>query len=237
MIVDALMVADVGDAGAGGIARDVLARSDAAGIDRCLVAPAEAGTGAAALTEAATGTPRLSVLAHVDLRRDGARGRVAAAVGDGAACGLFLDPAADGIELQAAGRILADAGEAAPVIVAAGEPGTSEPADLAAFARAVAPTPVLATNGGQADVSGRQVGAVEAALEQAPNLLLLSGGLYREDLLVRAATRWSRPRILFGSFSPRFDARLERFRVTAAGLPSDVADAVLGGLAARLFGA
>ena len=151
--------------------------------------------------------------------------------------GVYVDPEPSRTPLPEAQGPLEVAGSwRMPLVVAAGLPGLSGPEQLAAAARAHPDVTFVASNGGQLDVSGADVDAIRTVLRRHPNVYVLSGGVYREDLLIDLALAAGGPRVLFGSFAPRFDQRLELFRIRAAPLPADVAALVLGGLACRLFG-
>lgn len=243
MIVDALTLAGDGQLGPGLPLGALLEDCDAAGVDRVVAAPARPAPGHVQdandrLAQARLDTSgRVASLGRVCLDDPVAAAPEAERCLDELGCaGLFLHPAEDGRPVDRGGDCLAvAAAHDAPVVVAAGWPSFSEPMQLAGLAAAFPGTTLVASNGGHLDVSGGSLAVVRTALLAAPNLFVLSGGLYRQDFLEWCALAFDAPRVLLGSFAPWFDQRLERFRVAAADLPAQVRDQVEGGAAAGLF--
>ncbi len=152
------------------------------------------------------------------------------------AAGLFLHPGEEVFPIRrAAGVMRVAARRRAPVIVAAGCFAVSEPLQIAEVAEAFPDVPVVMTTGGQMNVSG--VSFVEAwtALDRTRNLHVLTNGVYRQDVLERLTGDLDHRRVLYGSFAPVFDMRLERRRVSAARMPPRARAAVEHDNAARLF--
>jgi predicted TIM-barrel fold metal-dependent hydrolase len=218
---------------------------DAAGIDRaiaCPVKPIDYDLGAAnqvvAQAVAAAGG-RLTGFARVDpLRGDQARRDLAYALEELGLRGVFLHPWEEtfriaGPHVDAVVALAAERG--IPVIVAAGYPWLSEALQVSALAHRFPEVTFLATNGLQLNISGLGQVDAELALAEAPNLLIQTAGVYREDFLEGVVRRFGCRRVLFASGYPLLEPRLEVRRVVwAAFSPADAA-AVLGGNAERLF--
>ena len=72
-------------------------------------------------------------------------------------------------------------------------------------------------------------------MQRAPNLHVMTDGVYRQDFIERLAGEPRSPRLLAGSFAPYFDLGYERRRVVNARLDAAARALVEGGNAARLF--
>jgi predicted TIM-barrel fold metal-dependent hydrolase len=229
VIVDSLSVLDDG----------LLDALDAAGIDLAIVCPPRArGHGyevendrvAAAVAEH---PDRLVGFARVDPLAPGANRELERARSLGLR-GLFLHPWEDTFRITdpAVDRLIGEL----PVIVATGYPWVSEGLQVGELARRHPDTVVVATNGGQINISG--LGQVDAqlALERCPNLCVQTSGVYREDFLEGVVASFGAGRLLYASAWPSFDPRLELLRVRwAPGLDDDARTAILGANAEALF--
>ena len=229
MIVDSLAFLDGG----------LLEALDAAGIDRAIVCPGRArgvgyDRGNDRVAAAVAGSPdRLIGFARVDPLAPGAEAEVRRARGLGLQ-GLFLHPWEDTFRITDR-AVDALVGEG-PVIVAAGYPWVSEGLQVAEFARRHPQATVVATNGGQINISGLGQTDAELALAEAPNLCLQTTGVYREDFLEGVVARFGPERLLFASGFPRFDPRLELLRLTwARAFGDEPRSAILGGNARRIL--
>ena len=149
--------------------------------------------------------------------------------------GLFLHPWEDSFRIS---DPVVDAviTPGVPVIVAAGYPWVSEGLQVGELARRHPQTTFVATNGAQINISGLGQQDAELALEVAPNLLLQTSGVYREDFIEGVVTRFGAERLLYASAWPRFDPRLELLRIRwAPNLDEEAKAAILGENVARLL--
>jgi predicted TIM-barrel fold metal-dependent hydrolase len=95
---------------------------------------------------------------------------------------------------------------------------------------------VVATNGGQINISGLGQVDAELALAENANLVVQTTGVYREDFLEGVVRRFGPERLLYASGFPHFDPRLEVLRVRwAPNLDDHSRGLVLGGNAERLL--
>jgi predicted TIM-barrel fold metal-dependent hydrolase len=152
--------------------------------------------------------------------------------------GLYLQPREEvfAINDPRVDRVVAVAAAAGrPVIVAAGHPWLSEAPQVAELAGRFPDTIFVLTNGGQLNISG--LGQLDAlfALESRPNLVLQTGGVYRQDFIEGVVRRFGADRMMFASNSPQLDPAYEILRARAAHLTDEEKSAVLGGTAARVF--
>jgi predicted TIM-barrel fold metal-dependent hydrolase len=230
VIVDSLTFLDDG----------LLDALDLAGIDRAVVcAPRARGEDYSALNDrvaaAVEAQPtRLTGFARVDPLTPGAEAELDRALGLGLR-GLFLHPWEDCFRItDPAVDALVGPGL---VIVATGYPWVSEGLQVGRFAQRHPETTVIATNGGQINISGLGQQDAELALEACPNLFLQTSGVYREDFIEGVVARFGAERVLYASAFPRFDPRLELLRVMwAPRLDKGARRAILGDNFAALAG-
>lgn len=181
---------------------------------------------------------RLAVLARVDPWEPDALPAAERALAAGAA-GLFLHPweetfrVTDSSLLGPFLRLLASAGK--PVVVEAGFPWVSEPAQLAELAVRHPDVTVVGTRGGHMNMSGISGQTAMQALRRAPNLHVLTSGVYRQDWLTEVVESLGAGRLCYGSLAPALDPRLELLRPQAF-TDAAVRDELLHGTATRLFG-
>jgi predicted TIM-barrel fold metal-dependent hydrolase len=217
----------------------------AAGIDAAVVAPPHPPDGdlrraTAEVAEAARSSGgALAALARVD-PWDGQEGldHLAEAIESLGVRGVFLHPAEENFPILApVVRPVVDAAAAAglPVVVASGYPWLSEPIQVAALARQAPSIPVVATNGGQYNISGLSQADAELALQH-ENVHILTTGVYREDFLQNVVSRFGADRVLFGSGAPLFDLRYELLRVEKLDVPEVARTQLLSANSSRLFG-
>ncbi|WP_028922077.1 amidohydrolase family protein [Pseudonocardia acaciae] len=185
-----------------------------------------------------TGPVRIAVLARVDPWEPGAVRAARDALAAGAV-GLFLHPWEETFRIndhELLGplmRLLAEAGK--PVVAEAGFPWVSEPAQLADLAARHPDVAVVGTRGGHMNMSGLSGQTALRALRAAPNLHLLTSGVYRQDWLRSVVDELGAERLCYGSLAPVLDPRLELARPSAFPEPA-VRDQLLSGTATRLFG-
>lgn len=245
MIVDSLTYVGRSIFGHAATAAELLAAADAAGIDHVIACPVKphdydlhAANEVVAEAVAVAGA-RVTGVARVDpLRGDEARRGLAHALDELGLRGLFLHPweetfritdrRVDGVVELARERGL-------PVIVAAGYPWLAEALQVSALARRFPEVTFVATNGLQLNISGLGQVDAELALAEAPNLLIQTAGVYREDFLEGVVRRFGAGRVLFASGYPLLEPRLEVRRVQWAAFSAGDAAALLGGNAERVF--
>lgn len=154
--------------------------------------------------------------------------------------GVLLHPWEESFDIGgdaavAVAAVAADLG--LPLVIPSGFPWRSEALQVAELAARFPDLTVVMTNGGQLNMSGLAGGDVDKALGGAPNLVVQSSGLYRQDFLDAAVARFGADRVAFGSSTPYFDMRLEaaRARLIACRSYEDRA-MVLAGNTRRWFG-
>ena len=242
MIVDALIAVGENRFGPDITPTDALALCDRLGVDRAVAAPARPmdyhlGPANEGLALAAAGSGgRLAALGRVD-PLDGER-----AVAEATRCleelgcaGLFLHPGEEAFRVTAAGEVLEVArGHAAPVVIASGFFGLSEPLQVAQLADDFPDVPLVMTTGGQINISGLSMVDAALALRSHPNLHVMTNGEYRQDFIEQLAG--SDPaRVVYASFAPWFDPAFELRRIRSARMSDAARRAVEGDNAARLF--
>jgi predicted TIM-barrel fold metal-dependent hydrolase len=223
---------------------ELLTRMDATGIGRTVAVSARppeydlrpANDAAAALQ---TEHPdRIIGLGRVDANQPGAAEETRRCLVDLGLRGVFLHPreevfAVSGPNLDPVLSTCAEFG--APVVVASGFPWVSEALQVADLASRHPEVTVVMTGGGQLNISG--LGQTDAllALEQCPNLLVQTNGVYRQDFIESVTRRFGADRVMFASASPQFDQGYELLRVRLADLDEPAKASLLGGTASRVF--
>lgn len=245
MIVDSLAFLGESLFGPRATAAELLAVMDELRVDRAVVCPLrprgyQLGPANELVAEAVRAHPgRLAGFARVDPNLgEQACAELDRALGELALRGLFLHPWEETFRVSspAAAPVLELARErSVPVVVAAGYPWLSEGLQLGEVARRFPGLTLVATNGGQINVSGLGQTDVELALAASPNLAVQTAGVYREDFLENVVARYGADRLLYASGFPFFDPRLEILRPRSMRVGDDVRAAVLGGNAARLL--
>lgn len=224
---------------------DLLRTLDGAGIDRAVAVPAKPrgyhlGPANDLVAAAARAHPdRLTGFARVDpnLGTDAVR-ELERCFGTLGLAGLFLHPWEETFRVSApfVDPVVEVAREhGRPAIVAAGYPFLSEGLQVGELAHRFPDVPVVATNGGQLNISGLGQTDVELALEANANLSVQTAGVYREDFLENVVARFGADRLLFSSAFPVYDPRLEVRRGQWMHVDEDARAAVLGGNAARIL--
>lgn len=181
---------------------------------------------------------RVRALARVDPLDPDAAHYARAALSAGCV-GLYLDPWSDSYSIVNNARVewMMDIAAIAdvPIVVESGYPWVSEPAQVAACARAHPDVTFVATRGLQMNMSGLALQTATTALQDNPRLHLLTSGVYRQDWIEELCGLGLSSRLLFASMSPAFDAVLEWERV--AQVTSDEARRTIAeGNAERVFG-
>jgi hypothetical protein len=241
-VVDALVYAGPSRFGAGRTLDELRADARGLGLEGLVAAPARPpdqdlarASGELAHRCAETGE---RALARLDPWDDRAAQALTELVADAGVAGLLLHPWEETFRANHP-RAIALAGTAAEagltIVVEAGHPLLGEALAVAELARAVAPTPVVATRALQLNMSGLGQRSADMALEAAPNLHVHAAGMYRQDWLEQTIAAIGAERVLFGSLAPVFDQRMELARLLEAPLSDDDRERVLAGNALRLF--
>ncbi|HYY87886.1 MAG TPA: amidohydrolase family protein [Chloroflexota bacterium] len=223
---------------------ELLARLDAADVERAVVCPVKPRGYHLApandlVAEAAARQQRFVGLARVDPHfEDDALRELDRAVETLGLRGLFLhpweetfrvnDPRVDPLLRRCADLDV-------PVLIATGYPWLSEAAQVGDLARRFPSVPIVMTHGGQINISGLGQADAFDVLRRYPNVNIETSGVYRQDFLLDVATDLGAERVLFGSNSPRMDMRLEVQRARWADLPEAARALILGNNAWRVF--
>ncbi len=164
--------------------------------------------------------------------------RFEAAIEGGAVCGIFLHPWEENfpVEGAVARPIFAKAAQyALPVMISGGHVRVSTAWQIGAVARRFPSVTIIATSGGQINISGAALYEAEVMLREHRNVLMETSGIYREDFIEDMAREFGAGRILFGSNAPIFDLELELLRVKKAHLPLESIERIAGGNAEALL--
>jgi uncharacterized protein len=185
------------------------------------------------------GNARFAGLARVDPRlRDAAYREFERALTELGLRGLFLHPWEENFPITApyVQPLMEIAGErGVPVVVASGYPWVSEALQVGRLAAQNPAVTIIATNGGQVNISGLGQTNAELALANNDNLLLQTAGVYRQDFLEMIVTRYGPDRLLFAGAFPWMDPRLEVLRVRWAHFSDAEKESILSKNADRIF--
>jgi uncharacterized protein len=225
-------------------ADQLLARLDSAHIQLAVVCPAkppgyhlEAANDFVA--EVCQRHTRFAGLARVDPHQgDRALRELDRALGELGLGGLFLHPWEETFRINSREvdpLVTKCAAHDVPVLIATGYPWVSEAAQVGDVARRYPDVSFVMTHGGQINISGLgQMDAFEV-LRRNPNVFMETSGVYRQDFILDVVNEIGPERVLFGSNSPRMDARLEVERVHRADVGEDARQLMLEGNARRIF--
>jgi predicted TIM-barrel fold metal-dependent hydrolase len=246
MIVDSLTFLGDGLFGRHADAPSLLAALDAAGIDRAVVAPLKPrdyafGPANKAIAETVKQhADRLIGFARVDpWQGPQARQELEHAVHELGLRGLFVHPWEECFQVTSGvlDPLLEFANqEHLPVTIATGFPSLSEALQVGHVAGRFPDVPIIATHGGQINISGLGTFDADLALGRYSNLAIQTTGVYREDFLESMVQKHGAHRVLFASCYPLFDPRFEVLRGKWAHLDEGARSAILGGNAKRLLG-
>jgi uncharacterized protein len=245
MIVDSLTFFGDGLFGHQVDATRLLHAMDGAGVQRAIVTslkprdylygPANERLASAIRTHA----DRLTGFARVDpWQGSQARQDLEWALGDLGMRGLFLHPWEECFQVTSSvvDPVMQVAQQhGVPVIVATGFPWLSEALQVGALAQRYRDVRIIASHGGQINISGLGTFDADIALRRHPNLSIQTTGVYREDFLENMVARHGAARVLFASGFPFFDPRYEVLRPESAHLDDPQRQAILGGNAEALL--
>jgi predicted TIM-barrel fold metal-dependent hydrolase len=245
MIVDSLTFLGDSIFGRSTTAAELIAQLDEAGVDRAVACPAKPrgyhfGPANDAVAESVRAHPeRLIGVARVDPLQPDAAAELERALTELGLKGVFLHPWEETFRIN---DRLVDAvvevarTHAVPVLVGAGYPWLSEGLQVGDLVRRFPDVTFVATNGLQINIAGLGQLDAELALQDNPNLVIQTSGVYREDFIEGMVERIGLERVLYASGAPLFDPRLELLRVQWADFTAEQQEALLYGNAARIFG-
>lgn len=209
----------------------------------CPVRPREGHLASAneAVAAAVQAEPRrFSGFARVDpWLRDAALAELERAVDQLRLSGLLLDPWEDRFVIS---DTLVDpivehaTRRGLPILIAGGYANTSHPTQIGALAKRHPEARLIATHGGQLNISGLLLGDARTLLQNCANVSIETSGVYREDFIEDTVAEFGAHRVFFGSSAPVFDQRLEVLRIRLAHLPDEAKAAVGYRNAAQLLG-
>ena len=115
-----------------------------------------------------------------------------------------------------------------PLLLAGGYPGCSHPSQIGDLARQFPEVTIIATHGGQLNISGLLLADAGRMLRANHNVIMETSGIYREDFIEDTVAELGSARVVFGSNAPYMDQGFEAARVRLAHL-SDAAKGAIGG--------
>jgi predicted TIM-barrel fold metal-dependent hydrolase len=113
-----------------------------------------------------------------------------------------------------------------PLLLAGGYPQFSHPSQIGDLARQFPDVTIIATHGGQVNISGLLLADASRMLRANPNVLMETSGIYREDFIEDTVKALGPQRVVFGSNAPYMDQGFETLRVRLAHLTDTEKQAV-----------
>lgn len=123
-----------------------------------------------------------------------------------------------------------------PLLLAGGYPGFSHPSQVGDLARQFPEVTIIATHGGQLNISGMLLADAGRMLRANPNVIMETSGIYREDFIEDTVAELGPERVLFGSNAPYLDQGFEAARVRLAHLDPSTKAAMGSGNIERILG-
>jgi len=123
-----------------------------------------------------------------------------------------------------------------PLLLAGGYPGFSHPSQIGDLARQFPPVTIIATHGGQLNISGMLLADAGRMLRANANVIMETSGIYREDFIEDTVAELGPGRVLFGSNAPYLDQGFEAARVRLAHLDAETKVAMGAGNIERILG-
>lgn len=108
-----------------------------------------------------------------------------------------------------------------PLLLAGGYPGFSHPSQIGDLARQFRDVTIVATHGGQLNISGLLLADAGRMLRSNPNVIMETSGIYREDFIEDTVKELGAERVVFGSNAPYMDPGFEALRIRLAHLSND----------------
>jgi predicted TIM-barrel fold metal-dependent hydrolase len=123
-----------------------------------------------------------------------------------------------------------------PLLLAGGYPGFSHPSQIGDLARQFPEVIIIATHGGQLNISGLLLAEAGRMLRANPNVIMETSGIYREDFIEDTVAELGPERVVFGSNVPYMDQGYEAARVRLAHLDESTKAAIGRDNLLRIFG-
>jgi predicted TIM-barrel fold metal-dependent hydrolase len=105
-----------------------------------------------------------------------------------------------------------------PLMLAGGYPGFSHPSQIGDLARQFPDVTIIATHGGQLNISGMLLADAGRMLRTHANVIMETSGIYREDFIEDTVGELGAERVVFGSNAPYMDQGFEASRIRLAHL-------------------
>jgi uncharacterized protein len=109
-----------------------------------------------------------------------------------------------------------------PLMIAGGYPTFSHPSQLSDLARQFPNLTIIATHGGQINISGMLLADALRTMRANPNVIMETSGIYREDFIEDTIAELGPERVIWGSNAPYMDQGFETTRVRMAHLDDRV---------------
>jgi predicted TIM-barrel fold metal-dependent hydrolase len=109
-----------------------------------------------------------------------------------------------------------------PLMIAGGYPTFSHPSQLSDLAQQFPKLRIIATHGGQINISGMLLADALRTMRANPNVIMETSGIYREDFIEDTIAELGAERVIWGSNSPYMDQGFETTRVRMAHLSDGV---------------
>jgi len=123
-----------------------------------------------------------------------------------------------------------------PLMIAGGYPVFSHPSQIADLASQFPNLTIIATHGGQINISGVLLADALRTMRANPNVVMETSGIYREDFIEDTVAELGAGRVVWGSNSPYMDQGFETLRVRRAHLDEDAKRQIGGETIRRLCG-
>ena len=120
-----------------------------------------------------------------------------------------------------------------PVMVSGGHVRVSHPRQIECMAKAFPNITFLATSGGQINISGMLMSDAEDMLDNCPNVMVETSGIYRRDFIEQMTKKLGADRVIFGSGVPYFNQEFELERILSAEINEEERKKILGENAMR----
>ena len=153
--------------------------------------------------------------------------------------GLFLHPWEENFQIDSelVDPLLETARKLSiPVMIVGGHVRQSTAWQIGELASRHPKVTIIATSGGQINISGAALHEAELMFDENPNVMMETSGIYREDFIEDTAKKIGSKRVFWGSGSPIYDVEFEIKRGQWAHLSEDERTNILFGNANRLFG-
>lgn len=123
-----------------------------------------------------------------------------------------------------------------PLMLAGGYPTFSHPSQIADLARQFPNLPIIATHGGQINISGMLLADALRTMRANPNVIMETSGIYREDFIEDTIAELGPERVIWGSNTPYMDQGFETTRVRMGHLDEQVKAQIGHDNSRRIFG-